>query len=83
MLYGDKNHPSKKDPVMVNPKGAQVQVPYDRVAEFLNKGFKLVDENWTPEPKRGPAPDPTAPYSRYKLEEELSEEEDKLEVTIV
>ncbi len=83
MQLGDLNKPSYNDPEMVNKHGKVVRVPQDKVTDFLKLGLKLVDPTWKPnqfQSKPGAPRDPTAPTSRYRLEEELSEVEDALEV---
>ena len=85
-VFGNQFKPSDKDPIMINLHGLEVQIPRANVQDMLKKGFKFKDETQYKEDgsmKTGPAPEPSKPFSRHRIEEELSEEFDHLEVTSV
>ena len=84
-IYGDQNDPSRNDPVLINPAGVEMQVPEKRVDDLLKKGYQLKDPNWRATGKgRGGKPhDPTALFSRARLEEDLKKDLDRLDVIII
>jgi hypothetical protein len=80
------NSPKKRegienDPVLINPKGAHVQVPEERVFELLEKGYRLKDRSWKPRVKDELPSTDRNPKRLEELQQEISERVDLLEVT--
>lgn len=82
-LYQPKDNENPNDPVMLSPKGVEMQVPEGRVEKLLAKGFELVDKSWMPTVEREETVTRTQPKPKSNLQEQISIEQDMLEITEV
>lgn len=89
MLFENNIRPANSnDPYMINPKGARVSVPEERVQELLAKGFILEVKDWKPSQQlvsrnyvaTASVSERSVPLPKAQLLEEVSAELDLLEV---
>jgi len=80
MLFKPAKEGNPNDPHMLNPSGAEVRVPEERVNELLKRGFVLLDPSWQPSKIDQPTIKRKIPLSIREIQEDISKTADTLEV---
>lgn len=90
-MYGDQNRPSAEDPIMISPKGHEVQIPKARVNELLKKGFtfkdteleEIVEDASAKQPKEPVIHGVGVPLPKKEIEKQIAKDVDTLEIVEV